>query len=264
MRNNERQTIMFKFIKNHIIQKRIKAIQESAFPAPDSNIHKWISAFFDVKKAHNCFGELLSNAFELSPKLYGNPHIRHGEIIHKYVSSELLSDNSHYYRSHLTMYWKEFKHFMTDTYTSIQKHMRVLGIWDKLLDDITNQEILEAGIAIVTSSWSEDDAWMCLNPYEADRMLDIVEKNISKEEDENGELERELFRRYKDYVLEQFAKNCDLSTLSAKEPMVKIYTYSTQSIKLLDQISNEKLTASLKIINEIKEKKANLIQECKA
>lgn len=167
----------------------------------------------------------------------------------------MLLDYGNNFKRTFTMMWREFKHFETDAYCQFKEIFNVIQIWDATLDDKVNVACLDAGIPIRTSTWCvspDDSLFLNVTPKIAERILEIVGEKAPQDTD----LGREIVRRYADYVISEFAKECDLNTLSASQPKINLETFSNRSAKILRQIQDEEDTAKLKIIPMIREKLA--------
>lgn len=234
---------MFGFIRDYITRKRLKRITESAFPTEDENRQqRWISDWFTVKPTEG----YTPRYFTIEAKIYDNRFLKHGEIMAKFVSHGLLEDHWKEFRQLTMDYWKEFKDFKQDVYCRMRKIYRVLMIWDKLLDYELNIEILSQNIGIVTDTYfiERDCSYMVIRPKEAEKMLEIVQRQLPNDDP----VSEEIFRRYKEYVINEFAIMCNPATLSASEPMVRINTFTNESYNIRIAIEEEEETKKLKII----------------
>ena len=247
---------MFGWIKKRIARSRMKKMEESAFLILDNHCHdEWFSDWFTIT-----MGDYYPRYYIISPIIQFNSRLKHASLIEKYTQNgpnSLLTDYSSDFRRVFSFDMKEFKDYGSDSYLMMKKIYTVLQIWDDLLDCPVNQAMLEAGVHIQTASWcmTEDYSEMWVNPTQAEILFntldDLYKYAIG--------IDKEVVARYKDYVLTKFAEYID--SISASQPSIKIDTFSNRRVKIMKAIKEEDDSQKLSIIQKIKDKKEELMQE---
>lgn len=239
---------MFKWLEWHIAEKRKAKILSSAFPIGEGDsFQKWIHDYFYVEYQKKPNGGVETIYFTITPYLYGNPRLKHGNLIKKYVG--LLFDYCNEFKAKRTFIWSEYKNFSSDIYYTMKKTFNVIRIWDDLLDSIANQLCLENGIPIYTNSYynkNDYSEFRNLTPKQAEQVL-----NILRECYKNPQYDT-FIDKYEEYIIKQFAQNCNKAILSAECPVVNVDTFSCHLKKIQHAIQVEEDTAKLKIIPKIK------------
>ena len=241
---------MFKCIEWHIAEKRKAKILESAFPTGDGeSFQKWIHDYFYVDYVRKSNGGVQTGYFVIRPYLYGNPRLKHGNLIKKYaIDSNLLSDYSREFRVARTFLWYEYKNFSSDIYYTMKKTFNIIRIWDDLLDSTANRLFLDNGIQIQTASYytSDDQSTLeNLTPKKAERVLEILRECYKTPQTV------EYIDKYEEYLIQKFAQRRDNDILSAERPVIDADTFSNRVKKIEHAIQVEEDTAKLKIIPKI-------------
>lgn len=246
---------MFDWIKKRIARSRMKKMNKSAFPIFDNNFRKLFSNWFLIT-----MGDYYPRYYVISPIIERNCMLKHASLIEKFTqngTNSLLVDYSNVFRRVFSFDWKEFNDYGSDSYQMMKKIYTVLQIWDDLLDCPVNQAMLEAGVRIQTSSWlmTEDLSEMWVNPTQAEILFNTLD-DLYRYSDGIDSL---IVAKYKDYVLTKFAEYID--TISASQPTIRIDTFSNRRVKIVKAIKEEDDTQKLAIIQKIKAKKAELMQD---
>lgn len=240
---------MFKWLEWHIAEKRKAKILSSSFPTGEGeSFQRWINDYFYVEYQKKPNGGVETTYFTITPYLYGNPRLKHGNLIKKYADNNLLFDYCRDFKHARTFAWSEYKNFSSDIYYTMKKTFNVIRIWDALLDAHENQLILENGIPIHTNSYYSqwiDSEFKDLTPKQAEQILNILRECY------NSTQYVTYIDKYEEYLVHEFAKYCNKEILTAAQPRIDVDTFSCRLKKIQHAIQVEEYTAKLKIIPKI-------------
>lgn len=240
---------MFERRNRRIAEKRRAGILESSFPTGDpDNSNTLIRKYFYVDYVKKANGKISKDYFEIRPWLNYNPNLKHGYFIEIYaVDQKILTDYTNEFKPRSSVDVLDFKEVYPFRY-EMKKTLRIIKVWDDLLDSRENQLFLENGISIETNTYrttKDLSRFRNITPKNAELILQIL-RDLYKDPQTVKYIDK-----YEGYLVEKFAHSIGKSPLTAASPVIDADTFSSHLITMREEEHLMEETVELKIIPKI-------------
>lgn len=241
---------MFEWRNQRIAEKRRAGILDSSFQTGDpDNSNTLIRKYFYVDYMEKSNGKVSKDYFTIRPWLNYNPNLRHGHLIELYaVEQKILTEYIVEFKPTLSVEWLGFSKLYPFRYDSMRKTLKVIKVWDDLLDSIENQLFLENGISIMTNAYrttKDLSRFRNITPKNAELILQIL-RDLYKDPQTVKYIDK-----YEEYLVEKFAHSIGKSPLTAASPVIDADTFSSHLITMREEEHLMEETVELKIIPKI-------------